>query len=111
MSPSFPFFRPPWSERLQLCPIPPRLGSAAQSPDKSGILDDPPEACAVAAAGAALWAGRCSGRSAAAIRTNAEIARLRMVTSLPALLSVYRCTAAARACGFENLELSTETLS
>src|SRR5262245_25169142 len=39
MSGSFPLFLPPLSERLRLCPIPPRFGSGAQSPDKSATFE------------------------------------------------------------------------
>src|SRR5688572_21858707 len=54
MSGSLPLFRPALSERLRLCPIPPRLGSGAQSPVRSGTFDG--AACWLA--GAACATGR-----------------------------------------------------
>src|SRR5665213_341499 len=46
ISGSLPLFLPPISDKLRLCPIPPRLGSADQSPERSGILVGVPAVCA-----------------------------------------------------------------
>src|ERR1700686_4600727 len=67
MSSSFPLFLPPMSERVRLWPIPPRVRSGSQSPDKSAILDDDGALWLVAVApcgDAAVRARRAGGKAA-----------------------------------------------
>src|SRR3977135_4257714 len=69
MSSSLPLFRPPMSERLRLCPIPPRARSGPQSPDKS--------------AGLAVWAPSVGENAAAAISAIADTTRTIRISRLP----------------------------
>src|SRR5436309_196775 len=77
------------SDKLRLWPIPPRLGSGAQSPDRSAILAAPLRVLAVAAwDGAAACTRRMSATVINVITAVADTTRRFRISRL--LLQLYR---------------------